>query len=90
MLYLFVLGIPMSIVGALIALSDETLYPFYAAAPRVLGLSPIADQQLGGLIMWVPGGLLFWVAMSVVWFRWSARETAGDDADLAVPREVYR
>ena len=90
MLYLFALGIPMSIVGALITLSRETLDPFYAEAPRVWGLSPLADQQLGGLIMWVPGGLLFWVAMSVVWFRWSARETAGDAADRAVPREVYR
>lgn len=90
MLYLFALGIPMSIVGALITLSGTTLYPFYAEAPRVWGLSPLADQQLGGLIMWVPGGLLFWVAMSVVWFRWSARETAGDAADRAVPIEVYR
>ena len=90
MLYLFALGIPMSIVGALITLSGSTLYPFYAEAPRVWGLSPLADQQLGGLIMWVPGGLLFWVAMSVVWFRWSARETAGDAADRAVPIEVYR
>jgi putative membrane protein len=90
MLYLFVLGIPMSIVGALITLSEKTLYPFYAEAPRVWGLSPLADQQLGGLIMWVPGGILFWVAMSVVWFRWSARETSGDAADLAVPHEAYR
>ena len=90
LLYLFVLGIPMSMVGALITLSDDVLYAFYAEAPRVWGLTPLADQQLGGLIMWVPGGLLFWVTMSVVWFRWSARETAGDAADRAVPIEVYR
>src|SRR6266545_2910919 len=38
MLYLFLLGIPMSITGALITLSDSVLYPFYAAAPRVGGL----------------------------------------------------
>src|SRR5256885_16375905 len=37
MLYLFLLGIPMSITGALITLSDSSLYPFYAGAPRVGG-----------------------------------------------------
>src|SRR5258706_1036916 len=42
MLYLFLLCIPMSITGALISLSDSVLYPFYAAAPRVGGLSPLA------------------------------------------------
>src|SRR3989442_5617595 len=65
MLYLFLLGIPMSVVGALITLADQVLYPFYAAAPRVFGLPPLADQQIGGLMMWVPGGLVFWVAMTV-------------------------
>ena len=90
LLYLFLLGIPMSLVGALITLSQEVLYPFYAAAPRVWGLTAIADQQLGGLIMWVPGGLMFWVVMTVVWFRWSAREGQGEAADRSVPQEAYR
>ena len=88
MLYLFLLGIPMSIVGALITLADGVLYPFYAAAPRVWGLGPLADQQIGGLIMWVPGGLMFWAVMTVVWFRWAAREER-DDVEAAVPPEAY-
>ena len=88
MLYLFLLGIPMSVVGAMITLADAPLYPFYAAAPRVWGLSPLDDQQLGGLVMWVPGGLVFWLAMTVVWFRWSAREERGD-AERKVPEEAY-
>jgi putative membrane protein len=90
LLYLFLLGIPMSIVGAMITLADAPLYPFYVAAPRVWGLSPLDDQQIGGLIMWVPGGLVFWIAMTVVWFRWSVREErASGDAERAVPLEVY-
>ena len=48
LLYLFLLGIPMSIVGAMITLADSPLYPFYVAAPRVWGLSPLDDQQIGG------------------------------------------
>ncbi len=88
MLYLFLLGIPMSVVGAFITLADGVLYPFYAAAPRVGGLTPLADQQIGGLLMWVPGGLVFWLAMTVVWFRWSVREETGE-AERAVPLEAY-
>ena len=88
LLYLFLLGIPMSVVGALITLAAAPLYPFYVAAPRVWGLSPLDDQQIGGLMMWVPGGLVFWVVMTVVWFRWSAREEQGE-VERRVPPEAY-
>lgn len=90
LLYLFLLGIPMSIVGAMITLADAPLYPFYVSAPRVWDLTPMADQQIGGLMMWVPGGLVFWFAMTVVWFRWSVREQRGSgDAEREVPLEAY-
>ncbi len=88
MLYLFLLGIPMSVTGALIALSDAVLYPFYATAPRVGGLSPLDDQQIGGLLMWVLGGLMLWIVMSVVWFRYSVWDQRGD-AETNVPVEAY-
>jgi putative membrane protein len=88
LLYLFALGLPMSLAGALITLAERVLYPFYAAAPRVWGLTPVADQELGGLLMWVVGTLYLWVAASVVWFRWSIRE-ASEDADVAVPAAAY-
>ena len=89
MVYLFVLGLPMSLVGALITLAGAPVYPFYAEAPlRVWGLSPLADQAYGGLLMWVPGTLWFWGAMTLVWFRWAARDEAGD-ADRAVPPDAY-
>jgi len=75
MIYLFALGFPMTIISALITLSDKVLYPWYAEAPRVFeSLSALDDQQLGGLIMWVPGMLVFWTATTIVFFRWSRRE----------------
>ena len=88
MLYLFLLGIPMAITGALIALSDRVLYPFYAGAPRVGGLSPLDDQQIGGLLMWVLGGLMLWIVITVVWFRYSVWDQRGD-AETKVPPEAY-
>jgi putative membrane protein len=90
MVYLFLLGIPMSITGAMITLSGSVLYPFYAAAPRVWDLSPMDDQQIGGLLMWVLGGLMLWIVMTVVWFRYSVwDQRSGGDAETAVPDEAY-
>jgi putative membrane protein len=74
MLYLFLVGIPMQIVAALITLSGRVLYPWYSAAPRTWGLSPLDDQQLGGLLMWVPGNLWMFLAIGVLFFVW-ARES---------------
>lgn len=88
MLYLFLLGIPMSVTGALITLSDSVLYPFYAAAPRVGALSPLADQQIGGLLMWVLGGLVLWIVMTVIWFRYSVWDQRAD-AETKVPEAAY-
>ena len=48
----------------------------------------LADQQIGGLLMWVVGGLALWGAMTVVWFRWSAWEARGE-AEVAVPLGAY-
>jgi putative membrane protein len=82
MLYLFVVGLPMVVVSIFISMADTVLYPYYAAAPRVWTLlTPHADQHLGGLIMWIPGGLVFLVAISVVFFRWQA--AGGDDVEVA-------
>jgi len=84
MLYSFLMSIPMSIVAIYIAMADHVLYPAYSAAPRVLPLSPLEDQLLGALIMWIPGGLIFIVIMTVVFFKWNARgedSTAGAQVD---------
>ena len=89
MLYLFLLGLPMSLTGALITLSDAVLYPFYGAAPRVRGwLDPVMDQQIGGLLMWVLGTFWLWGAMTVVWFRWARWEERGNP-EREVPLEAY-
>jgi len=55
---LFVTSMVGSGLGALMALASSPWYPAYAAMGTMpLGLSPEADQQLAGVIMWVPGGL---------------------------------
>jgi putative membrane protein len=74
MLYLFALGLPMTAIAAFVTFAEEPLYPFYARAPRVVGLSPLEDQQLGGVIMWIPAALIPLGAFSAVFFKWAAND----------------
>lgn len=61
------------LLGALLSFSGTPLYPLQAPGARAWGVMPLMDQQLAGLIMWVPGGLLYMgVALALAW-RWSAR-----------------
>src|SRR4051812_37301947 len=78
MLYLFLVGIPMQLVAALITTSDQVLYPWYSVAPRTWGLSPLDDQQLGGLLMWVPGNLYMFLAIGVLFFLWARESESGE------------
>jgi putative membrane protein len=81
LLYLFLSCQPMVVLGALLTFASQPLYAPYAAAPRIFGLSVAADQQLGGLIMWIPGNFAYIVVMSVIFFLWLEQQNA--EADVA-------
>ncbi len=51
----------MGFLGALLTFSPRLLYPAYTDRAVLAGLDALADQQLGGLLMWVPGGLPYLV-----------------------------
>ena len=70
-LYVCLLMIPMSVVGMIITYADGVLYPAYEAAPRMWGLSPMEDQLIGGLIMWIPGSFIYIALLTVVFFKWA-------------------
>jgi len=74
-LYLFAFGMPMTIVAAMITGAEEMLYPFYTVAPNMTALTALADQRLGGILMWVPAGVVPVVAFTAVFFRWAAAES---------------
>ncbi len=57
-LMLSLVMIPMILVGAVIGLARHDLYPVYDICGRFFPISPLTDQQIGGLIIWIPGSLL--------------------------------
>ncbi|NML18712.1 cytochrome c oxidase assembly protein [Azohydromonas sp. G-1-1-14] len=68
--YLFTTALHTAVLGALLTMSERLWYPVYAAQAAHGGLSALEDQQLGGLIMWVPGGVVYMVAALVLFARW--------------------
>ncbi len=50
------------LMGALLTLTPTVLYPAYGHSTAAFGLTPIEDQQLAGLIMWVPAAAIYLVA----------------------------
>lgn len=66
----FTAGMQSSLLGALLTFSASAWYAPYAGTAGAWGLSPAQDQQLGGLIMWVPGGLVYLVVALVLMAKW--------------------
>jgi putative membrane protein len=69
----------MGLLGATLSLAGHALFRWHLTTTWAFGLSPLEDQQLGGVIMWVPGIALFlWVAI-----RGVARLSSSPDAARA-------
>jgi putative membrane protein len=69
-LYVFGAAVHCSALGALLTFSSVLWYPAYAHTTAIWGLTPLQDQQLGGVIMWVPSGVVFIVVALALMARW--------------------
>jgi cytochrome c oxidase assembly factor CtaG len=69
-LYVFGTAVHCSALGALLTFSTILWYPAYADTTARWGLTPLEDQQLGGVIMWVPSGIVFIVIALALIARW--------------------
>lgn len=70
--------IAMGLLGALLSLAPQALYATHAVALMLWGPMPLADQQFGGLVMWMPAGLPF-----AVWGTMLARRAWRVTGDAA-------
>jgi cytochrome c2 len=84
-LWLFTTALHTSILGALMTLAPRPWFPAHAAGGA--GLTGLEDQQLAGLVMWVPAGTLltaFTLALLAAWFRRAERHTPSLGATLVL------
>jgi cytochrome c oxidase assembly factor CtaG len=79
MVYVFFMMFPMVLLASIITFAKHTIYPFYDQVPRLWGLSAIDDQQLAGLIMWIPGNLIYFIAFASLFFRWFRSQESTSD-----------
>jgi cytochrome c oxidase assembly factor CtaG/ferredoxin len=61
--YLLLADVQNTVLAALLTFSTKVLYPYYSEVPRLWGLSALEDQSAAGVIMWVPGSLVFLVPL---------------------------
>jgi cytochrome c oxidase assembly factor CtaG len=57
--YVFITATHTTILGALMTIAPRVWYPMYQARAAAWGVRPLEDQQLAGLLMWVPSGVVF-------------------------------
>ena len=85
MLILFLTALQGSVLGALLTFSSVLWYPIYAPWAAYSNRTPLADQQLAGLIMWIPPGIFYLSAILALFALW-----LGAVEKRTVQREVMR
>jgi cytochrome c2 len=76
LLYMFTTALHTQVLGVLMTFSKTVWYPTYRYTTEPWGLTALQDQQLGGLIMWIPAGLVYIIAALALvagWMRESER-----------------
>src|SRR5436190_5545258 len=69
-LYMFTTALHSGLLGALITFANRVWYPAYIDHTAAWGLTPLEDQQIGGLIMWIPAGLVYIAAGLALFAGW--------------------
>jgi len=93
MIFLFLQSVVPTVPASFLTFGSAPLYKFYEDVPQLWGLSTLDDQRLAGLIMKIGAGLLLWLLIAVIFFRWAADEERGHAARRSwqdLDREVTR
>jgi cytochrome c oxidase assembly factor CtaG len=89
-LFVFATALHQSVLGALLTVGRVVWYPLAAQRASGAGLDPLEDQQLAGLLMWVPSGVLFallGLALFSAWLGHMERNSRRRDTRAADPRQ---
>lgn len=86
--YLLLADVQNTVLAAILTLSDRLIYPVYATVPRLGPATALEDQAIAGVIMWVPGSLVFLLA--AVWLAIEALTAADRSTSPTLPGRVAR
>lgn len=81
--YIFAATIIPTLPAAFLTFADHPAYKLYELAPRVNDITAASDQQTAGLLMKGMADPFMWIAMAIVFFRWSSLERRADAAEAA-------
>jgi len=84
--YLFLTSLHATLLGVFMTLAPKAWYPFYAAKAARGNLSALKDQQLAGLIMWMPACMVYALVAALLLGLW-LRDDSGHSAETARPWE---
>jgi len=73
-IFLGTFGLQMGLMGALLTFAGHPLYAAYLQTTQHWGLSPLEDQQLGGLSMWIPASLIHLITLGVLVAAWMRQD----------------
>ncbi|MCM8745540.1 cytochrome c oxidase assembly protein [Thermomicrobium sp. CFH 73360] len=73
-LMVFITAVVSTVLGAIITLADDVIYSPYRYAAMPWGFTPMVDQQVAGLLMWIGGGTLYIVIILILLARWLLHE----------------
>jgi putative membrane protein len=79
-MHLFLTSMHTSLLGVLLVLSPRLWYPANTSISELWGLTPLEDQQLAGLVMWVPAGLVYGSAALLLAGLWITSSSRSDDS----------
>jgi putative membrane protein len=79
MLFLGLIIIPNTVLGAVITFSGSLLYEAYAEVEQPFNLSLMTDQELGGLLLWLPNDMMSIIAAGILVVMWYQHEEVGEE-----------
>jgi putative membrane protein len=79
MLFLGLIIIPNTVLGAVITFSGSLLYEAYAEVEQPFNLSLMTDQELGGLLLWLPNDMMSIIAAGILMVMWYQHEEVGEE-----------
>jgi cytochrome c553 len=75
----------MTVLGIIFTLADKLIYNARFFVLELCAPSSLPDQQVGGPMMWVVGGLIIFAAFSIVFFRWFGEPETAESKGTPVP-----